>query len=134
MMSDNKIITDNKNSSSASSRVTLNTYLFNAHAPKRTTHIPHLADFIALRPVEITSEIDTFLNIMNPSTNTTRLTQTLDLLTQSTKKKANKIYTFLPIFEKAIQLSQELPSVRPNTNDGRCLRNMKLEKHMVSWR
>ena len=51
MMSDNKIITDNKNSSSAS---IIHTYLMHM---LRTTHIPQ-ADFIALRPVEITSEID----------------------------------------------------------------------------
>ena len=57
--------------------------LFDAHAPKRTTHIPHLADFTALRLVEITSKIQIFLNTMNSSTNSTTAPQTLDLLTQS---------------------------------------------------
>ena len=37
--------------------------LFDAHAPKRTTHIPHLADFTALRPVETTSKTDTSLRL-----------------------------------------------------------------------
>ena len=31
-----------------------------AHAPKRTTHIPHLADFTPLRLVEITSKIQIY--------------------------------------------------------------------------
>ena len=52
--------------------------------PKRTTHIPHLADFTALRSVEITYPINILsLNAMNQSTNSTKPTQTLDLLTQS---------------------------------------------------